>query len=109
MGYRVRTHDSDDRPIGTVSYPTDAAWERKLRDAAAQGDEAAAAARLEAEEAGAFTHVAPGDDCSDVPEGSREWLLEQGYIEVTEDTASPAGATKKPAKTGAKKPATKES
>lgn len=106
MGYRVRSQDVDGRDVGTLSYCTDPAWDRRLRDAADAGPDAREAARVEAEEAGAFKHVNPGDDCSDVPAQSLDWLLDQGLIEVTDTEAE---AAKKPtAKKAAKKPTAKK-
>jgi hypothetical protein len=84
MTYRIRETDADNRPVGTLSYCADPAWDARLRAAGQQGREAAARARAEAAEAGAFRHVNPGDEVSDLPEASVEWLLRQGYIEPVE-------------------------
>lgn len=86
MTYRIRETDADNRPVGTLSYCADPAWDARLRAAGQQGREAAARARAEAAEAGAFRHVNPGDEVSDLPEASVEWLLRQGYIEPVESS-----------------------
>lgn len=98
--YRVRSIDSDGRPVQGLSYPSTAAWHAKLVAAAIKGPEEASAARRAAEEAGAFVHVKPGDDCTAIQATSRPWLLAQGLIELTPDEpadtpAAPVKRTKK--------------
>lgn len=79
--YRATTTDAFGRLCGDLVYPIDQAWVDRLKAAAADGPDAAQAARDAAVAASAFKVVTPGDDCSDVPAESVPWLLEQGYIE----------------------------
>ncbi len=89
MTYRVREQDADGRPVGQLHYVTDPDWDARLR--AASGADAAVV-RAEAEAAGVFVSVGPGDRVKNLPTGSVGWLLAQGYIEPVQEAEADTAA-----------------